>query len=353
VKRGLFLLVLNTCMVSNAQITRLNQSELLISFKNSSPVVIEQGNTPNSVIPEIPEISLNRHEKQLQSEKFKNSTLLSYFTERYKLTINKLLQNYISNDFNILSEIKKTAQLYGIKPEHILGAIIGEHVFNVDLKDRAQEYTLRAAMWVNFFSGKHPFADVIECPEMKTCENQTTEYMKWECYDSVWTYKLRGKIACNQNSFQNKSLMMAYFDPTVAGKTYGLGQLGPIKMLSLTDLVNRYSGLPKLSIRDQNQVYESILNPKTTIHYIAAAIYNSIQIYKKEANFDISNNIGLTATLYNLGYERRRAIELQRINSKNISSGKEIKLPQVNYYGWFINYVEKDLQTKLHSTVLK
>lgn len=331
----------------------MNSSEMLESYKSANPIIIEKGNSPNSTIPEIPEVSLNRHEKQLQHEKFKNSTLLVYFLERYKVTINRLLQNYISNDFNILSEIKKAAQLYGIKPEHILGAIIGEHVFNVDLKDRAQEYSLRAAMWVNFFSGKHPFADVIDCPEMKTCENQATDYMKWECYDSVWTYKLRGKTACNNKSFVNKSLMMSFFDPTVAGKTYGLGQLGPIKMLSLTDIVNRFSHLPKLTIRDQNQVYESILDPKTTIHYIAAAVYNSIQIYKKEANIDISNNIGLTATLYNLGYERRRAIELDKINEKNVIQGKELKLPQVNYYGWFVNYVEKDLENKLHSSVLK
>lgn len=346
----IFLVMVN----ANAQVSKLSQSEMVDHFRAKESITIERGNTPGSVIPDIPELSLSRHEKNLQSDKYKNAELLTYFTDRYKTIIEKLIQNYSTSDFKILNEIKTIAAKYGIKPQHILAAIVGEHVFNVDLKDKAQDYVIKARLWTNLFSDKHPFADIIDCPEMKTCENQESEYMKWECYDSVWAYKMRDKIACGQQTaFVNKGLMKAYFDPTLGGKTYGLGQLGPIKMLSLTDLVNKISGLPKLSIRNQNEVYTSILDPKVTLHYIAAAILNSINIYKKEANMDISNNIGLTATLYNLGYERRRAIELNKANLKNIQEGKGIKLPQTNYYGWFVNYIEQDLDNKLNSSVLR
>jgi hypothetical protein len=103
------------------------------------------------------------------------------------------------------------------------------------------------------------------------------------------------------------------------------------------DMVHKVSGLPKLDVRDPNQVYKTIMDPDLTLPYVAATIRNSIDAYKRIAGFDISGNPGITSTLYNVGNPEARAQALRNENRKRAAAGQSLQLPQENYYGWLVN----------------
>jgi hypothetical protein len=228
-----------------------------------------------------------------------------------------------------------------------LGAIVGEHTFNVDVKDNVQQYAVKLALWSGYFNGSHPFARVSQCPEMKSCGTLRNSYETWSCYHSTWEKKFRSKIACGAEQFSNKSFVTEFFNPTLAGKTYGLGQMGPVLVLALSDVVAEKSRFPRLSIHQVDAVYQATLNPRMTVHYIAAAIAMSIQTYKEIAGVDISTNPGVTATLYNLGGDKTRAKNLANINAMRAKKGLAMKFPEENYYGWFVNKYEAELTRHL------
>ena len=46
----------------------------------------------------------------------------------------------LSNDKKLRSKIRAAADAYGIDPLHVVGAIVGEHTYNVDAYDRLQTY---------------------------------------------------------------------------------------------------------------------------------------------------------------------------------------------------------------------
>lgn len=315
---------------------------------DASMIKVPAGNTL-AKMPAIPEISLNRHAAQLVSPEYA-ATPLPYYEKRYQTVVKRLLKNYNTKSFSLKNEIETAASIYNIKPIHILAAIVGEHVFNVDLKDSLQEYTVKLKIWESYFGGDHPFLDVIDCPEIVACDSSKTELDRWGCYATTWNTKMSGRTACDGEKFPGKGFITMFFNPTAAGKTYGLGQLGPIKILSLTDVVHQKSGFPQLTIYQVSDVYRATLDPQITVHYIAASIAQSIEFYKEFAGYDISENSGLTATLYNLGNERGRARTLGSANKKAAAKGQATKSPEVNYYGWFINHVEKDLTSKFEKS---
>lgn len=337
---------------AKAQTMAISPEAAAQDYTNGAIITLKPGNTPGSLMPQVPDLSLNRHNKM--SDKENSDALVKYYWSRYLIVVDRLLNNYETSTFSLKREVLDAAQIYHIKPTHILAAIVGEHVFNVDLKDSIQNYAVSARLWLNLFSDEHPFSKIIDCPEMNICKNAPNEYYKWQCYESIWTSKMRGRIACGATEpFKNSNLMITFFNPFLGGKTYGLGQMGPIKMLSLTDIAHEKSKLPLLNIKKQQDVYTAIFDAKSVIHYIAAAAYNSIQVYKKEAQFDMTDNIGLTATLYNLGYELTRAKALKTENDASIKKGLTLKTPQVNYYGWFVNLVEQDLEKQFNAALKK
>ncbi len=134
-----------------------------------------------------------------------------------------------------------------------------------------------------------------------------SNYGKWDCRETVWNRQFAGKAAGGR-SWPATRLNRVFFQPMYAGQTFGVGQLGPIVALSVTDLVHAKSGLPLLSIDDAPQVFSQIMNPDASMYYIAASIRVSIDNYKQIAGFDISQNAGILATLYNLGDSATRAV---------------------------------------------
>jgi hypothetical protein len=97
--------------------------------------------------------------------------------------------------------------------------------------------------------------------------------------------------------------------------------------LQVNDMVVKVSGFKSLNAAKAPDVYKAIMDPDTTLHYMAAVIRTAIDAYAQTAGVDISGNPGITATLYNLGDVRQRAAELKRKGG----------MPQENYYGWLVN----------------
>jgi hypothetical protein len=80
---------------------------------------------------------------------------------------------------------------------------------------------------------------------------------------------------------------------------------------------------------------------------VAAQIRMSIDIYKKVAGFDISQNPGITATLYNLGDSADRAAKLAAENRQRRAQGLAPAWPRENYYGWLVNARLEELRKLL------
>ena len=252
------------------------------------------------------------------------------------------------SDGDLRSKMKANASAYGISPVHIAGAIAGEHTYNVDAYDRLQSYYVKALSYVNqSFSFAHDGENVdefIQRPEFSVCASAKGSYEQWGCRERVWNAKFRGKSAGGK-SWPNNRFSAVFFQPFYAGQTFGLGQLNPLTALQMSDLVARSSGLPRLDHRNPQAVYNTIMDPDKSLPYVAATIRKSIDAYKSIAEYDISQNPGLTATLYNIGSPEERARALKAENASRVAGGQLPRLPEENYYGWFVNTKLSDLKS--------
>ena len=145
-------------------------------------------------------------------------------------------------------------------------------------------------------------------------------------------------------SYPNDRFGAVFFQPFYAGQTFGLGQLNPLTALKHTDRVNKVSRLRKLDAGDASEVYKAIMEPDSTLAYMAASIADSIDAYKSLAGFDISGNPGITATLYNVGNATRRAKALAADNARRKKRGLKPNPPSENYYCWLVNAHEDELR---------
>lgn len=283
----------------------------------------------------------------------KMASEIAAIQKKYNRTVDKLTQRDEKDEGQIIRMINRIAPIYGVAPIHVLGALIGEHTFNVDLADTIiQDGALHALSWWRglWGGGDLKVADLVKTPEVQQqCEELKpgSRYEYWTCIDYVWNRDFRGQYKYGRR-WDDRGLIMAFFNPTGVGRTYGLGQMSPLRVLMTTDIVHNYSpNMPSLDVTDAKDVYEAVLDPETTIHYLAANIRVAIDYYKEIAGFDISDNPGITATLYNLGKEKARAMKLYRENLKSLRSGGELIYPEENYYGWWINYKREDLEKML------
>jgi len=261
------------------------------------------------------------------------------------------IRNLLARDKKLMGKIKSAARTYGIDPIHIVGALVGEHTYNVDAKDRLQSYYVKALAYLNQdLSFKHNGISVtrfVEQTPFDRCKSISNQYDLWTCREQIWDSKYRGK-SVGGKKWPNDRFGRVFFQPFYAGQTFGLGQLNPLTALKVNDLVRARSPRePKLYARKANQVYNTIMEPDSTLLYMAAVIRHSIDVYSKTAGYDISRNPGLTATLYNLGRVTVRARALRSINRSRASAGKKPRRPRENYYGWLINEKEADLRSLL------
>jgi hypothetical protein len=250
------------------------------------------------------------------------------------------IYSLLERDQRLIASIKKVAPVYGIDPIHIVGAIIGEHTFNVDGLDSLQTYYVKASQYVDLdmsFSYKgETAADFFSRPQFNRCNQFQNGYEVWDCRSVVWRTQFEGKRVDGKR-YPNVRIQRVFFKPGIAGQTFGLGQLSPVTALSVNEYVHAKSGLPLLDINRANEVYQVVMDPDRTLHYMAAQIRIAIDYYRDIAGFDISQNPGVTATLYNLGEVASRARQLAADNAERQKRGQPIAYPEENFYGWLVN----------------
>ena len=244
------------------------------------------------------------------------------------------IHDLLASDRKLRAGIAKVSRLYGIDPVHVAGALVGEHTYNVDAYDRLQTYAVKAVRYVksdiDFEHAGESVTRFVERPQFAKCGGDSEAL--WTCRENVWRSQFRGK-AVDGVRWPDDRFSAVFFQPFYAGQTFGLGQLNPLQALKMSDRVARTSGLRRLDPRKGGKVYEAIMDPRASLHYVAATIRASIDAYGR-AGFDISQNPGITATLYNLGRPHARAAALKRRGG----------LPQENYYGWLVNEKEAELR---------
>ncbi|MGE3305777.1 MAG: DUF1402 family protein [Rhizobiaceae bacterium] len=279
--------------------------------------------------PEIPGASAKRTE-----------AMKTTYEEKYRK-----VYGLLKNDKKLRKKIKEISAAYGIDPMHMVGAIVGEHTYNVDAYDRLQSYYVKAASYldgaITFSFGGESIEDFVARPQFSKCGGDT--YDTWICREAIWNSSFRGQTVGGK-AFPNKRFSQVFFQPLYAGQTFGIAQLNPLVALQMSDIVHRVSGLPLLSERNAPQVYETIMDPDQTLPYVAATLKKSIDSYRELANVDISQNPGITATLYNVGDPEGRARALVADNKAREAAGQEPRMPEENYYGWLINEKLSELQ---------
>jgi hypothetical protein len=262
----------------------------------------------------------------------------------------KLIYQSLAKDRALIGKIEKVAGVYGIDPIDIIGAIIGEHTYNVDVLDNLQGYYLKAVEYVGadveFAFHGQSVDDFVARPEFKGCGVAKGDYDLWSCREDVWKKSFQGKkvdgVAYPDDRFER-----VFFQPFFAGQTFGLGQISPLTALMVSDLVHEKSGLPELSTKRAPEVYQAVMDPDMCLNYMAAIIRHDIDVYRSVAGFDISHNPGITATLYNVGGTRARASALFAQNQRRRADGLSVRYPEENYYGWLVNSKLSELKKLL------
>jgi hypothetical protein len=307
---------------------------LLLPAVASSPVraqtLVPEGNR-NAEQPPIPGASAKR-----------TAAKKTTFEKKYQKVL-ALLQS----DGKLRGKIKQAAAQFGIDPVHIAGAIVGEHTYNVDAYDRLQTYYVKAASYLSnslaFEYEGESITEFVARPQFASCAQYSDSYRLWTCREQVWGAEFSGRTV-DGKSFPKNRFGAVFFQPYYAGQTFGIGQLNPLTALKMSDAVARTTGAPPLDVTDPNEVYETIMDPDKTLPYVAATLRKSIDAYVTIAGYDISQNPGITATLYNTGNPDGRAAALKRDNEARKASGEEPKLPEENYYGWLVNDRIADLR---------
>jgi len=290
----------------------------------AGPRVVPPGNR-NAEQPKIPGSSFSR----TQANK-------TNFEAKYQK-----VRDLFQRDRALIGKIKSVAAQYDIDPIHMLGAIAGEHTYNVDAYDYLQTYYVQAVSYAGdsfrFAHKGEAVAHFLARPQFENCRAFTDSYRLWICREEIWDKSFKGKTV-DGTSFPNDRFAVVFFQPFYAGQTFGLGQGSPLMALALSDNVAEVSGYPKLSENRAGEVYEAIMNPDKSLAYMAANIRRSIDDYKTIAKVDISKNPGITATLYNVGRSMQRAKAL---------AARGGALPEENYFGWFVNTKLEDLKKLL------
>jgi hypothetical protein len=284
----------------------------------AAPRVVPEGNR-NASQPAVPGASARRTAGS-------NTT----FERKYER-----IRGLLASDEALRRKIRNTAAAYGIDPIHMVGALVGEHTYNVDAYDRLQSYYVKAVAYAGEsfrfgFEGES-VTDFVARPEFANCQGAKGSYALWSCRERVWEAAFKGKRVDGKR-FPNDRFSKVFFQPFFAGQTFGLGQINPLTALKMTDRVNRVSGHALLDANDPVEVYRAIMDPDISLAYMAAILDNAIDVYAQIANFDISGNPGITATLYNVGDAELRASVLASRNR----GGRQM-LPEENYYGWLVN----------------
>ncbi len=267
------------------------------------------------------------------------------------LTTNISARNDLSRVLSVISELKgpitNAARAFGLDPIHVAGAIAGEHALNVSLQDSAQNLLARswtnADIWsqTNSQMPDKNLSAVITGDQYRECFQNGRDYDLWMCIVDKWNRSNAINVLMGQKEFFRR-FSSHFFNPNQhadIGLTFGVGQMSPVRALMVDDLVAQ-SGLERINFLktgEVSRIYVRILDPNSVVYYVAATIAYSMAVYRS-GGYDISQNPGLTATLYNNGNEK---LLLQRTLREN-------RLPETNDLGKWVNQNQEAIRGAIH-----
>src|SRR3954451_21021510 len=96
----------------------------------------------------------------------------------------------LATDRELMGKIRKVSSAYGINPIHVVGAIVGEHTYNVDAYDRLQAYYVKAASYAGesfrFAYDGESVDEFVARPQFSECKGKSDSYTLWSCREDVW-----------------------------------------------------------------------------------------------------------------------------------------------------------------------
>src|SRR5690606_36406747 len=102
----------------------------------------------------------------------------------------KRVYSLFERDAKLRPKIKDVAAQYKIDPIHMVGAIVGEHTYNVDAYDRLQTYYVKAISYVSssfsFSYQGESIEQFISRPEFAECGKFCDSYALWTCREQIW-----------------------------------------------------------------------------------------------------------------------------------------------------------------------
>lgn len=276
-----------------------------------------------------------------------------YFDDRFDTVISKLV------DRNFILQIKRAAQVFSVDPAPVLASIIGEQVFNRSLEMLAQNSAARFMPDRFNFAGAFTVADLMDKGHFSECDPNQSDYWSWICMNTIWNLSLH---KANNRQQGISHIPMKYLVPLQGheetlqgqlrpktGSSYGIAQLSLARALMLTKDLN--SKLPSkyqhLKLEDISEVMNLILDNEATIYLVAANAARCIEVYKKVAGYNISKNLGVIVTLFNLGYEYEKAQDLRRLRLNAERLKTSLPIPKENYMGWYMTEKENEIRKVL------
>jgi len=305
-----------------------------IDQKQSSMAIVPAGNADIKLIPEFPLFTMMRLGLSLNGVAMSAESRTELAEKLGQQKIPEIL-NKLNNE-GLLKEAIRLGQIYNLDPLHILGPIIGENSFNGFIDRTIQDSYHKMFQSSDIQKMSEKMAAIVNTAGGQEClQSDIANYWKWRC---IVFYSARA----SNNS--NADLINGFYN--ITGKntgSFGLGQIQPFLLWSLNDIVVEKAKYEKFQVVNLEKPMRIIFNNKEMLAYIAANAVASIQIYKMMAGVDISQNPGLTTTLYNVGDEYRRAYMMNEQRTKINPQA----LPQVNYMGWYINHFASQIRTVL------
>lgn len=233
----------------------------------------------------------------------------------------------------LLAEAVRLARVYNLDVLHILGPIIGENTFNGMIDRTLMDSYAKMFQKSDFETMSGRMRALTASTEIQDClRAPISNYWKWRC---VLYY------SPTRNS-SNGDLIRGFYSITTSG-SFGIGQIQPYLVWSLNDVVAQLNQqYLRFEIYDMEKAFKIIFNNKEMLAYIAANAVTAIEVYKLVSGVDISENPGLTTTLYNVGDEYQRAYSLKQRRMRDPSA-----MPENNYLGWYLNRNEKLIRSFL------
>lgn len=250
----------------------------------------------------------------------------------------------VKSKTNLVALAKQIAPLYGVDPAYVIACILTEMTFNNYTEAALQDFIGKLAPTAMNFRDIATAKTVLKHPNVaKICRTDLMDYWSWMCVDMMWATSMA--VSSGKTPMAAKNLIsmggfkegFGHFLAPVSGTSYGPAQLQPIAAIKVSGDVARVSRgrFSKASLDTLDDVMNMIISGEGTVHVVSALIARSRVAYKIFAKVDTANNLGVEATLFNLGNEAYRAFMLNQTNTERAAKKLSPILPRENYFGWF------------------